>query len=271
MSAPGDHASLHAQPWFHTIDLPDGTATPGVFDTRASSARLDWPDLKGARCLDVGTCDGFWAFEMERRGAGEVIAIDVDDPAALDLPKGVRESNSRAFLESAARRRARFELAASALGSRARRVSCSVLDLDPAVHGTFDLVFCGTLLIHVREPVRALERMAGVCRGDLLLVETVDARLDLLRGSTPCARFEPAPWQWWRANTAGLKAMLRLAGFEVVSISPPFSTPMGAAGKSSLRGRLAALQSPLVTRVAGIALGAYDISMRARPVTSARG
>ena len=51
----------------------------GVFDRYPVPA-----DLSGLRCLDVGTMDGFWAFEMERRGAASVTAIDLDDPNALD-------------------------------------------------------------------------------------------------------------------------------------------------------------------------------------------
>ena len=42
----------------------------GWFDTRAVGPRSRCPtSLAGKRCLDVGTWDGFWAFEMERRGA----------------------------------------------------------------------------------------------------------------------------------------------------------------------------------------------------------
>jgi tRNA (mo5U34)-methyltransferase len=269
--------ALRAQRWFPTIDLPDGSCTPGMFDMRGCSARLDWPTLTGARCLDVGTCDGFWAFEMERRGAAEVVAIDIDDPQQLDLPLEVRDRDIEELRRSGARRRERFELAATALSSRVRRVPCSVYDLDPAIHGVFDFVFCGTLLIHLREPVRALERIAAVCAGELMLLETVDAWLDLSHPGTPCARFEPAPLQWWRANTAGLHAMLRRAGFEVVATSPRFLTPNGAGLSSGrpqhalarmnawARTRLAASRGPLLTRSLGLVFGNYDVAIRARP------
>ena len=73
--------------WYHTLDLGDGVVTEGFFDHRPVLERYPIPaDLTGMRCLDVGTMDGFWAFEMERRGAAEVIAIDLDDPEALDWP-----------------------------------------------------------------------------------------------------------------------------------------------------------------------------------------
>jgi tRNA (mo5U34)-methyltransferase len=68
-------------PWWHTIELPDGRITPGGWDLRPTAARIPWPgDLRGMRCLDVGTMDGFWAFEMERRGAADVVALDLFDP-----------------------------------------------------------------------------------------------------------------------------------------------------------------------------------------------
>src|SRR6266508_3549575 len=63
--------------WYHTIDVIPGVTTPGWFDLRRVVDVLPWPDVKGKRCLDIGTFDGFLAFEMERRGAAEVICTDV--------------------------------------------------------------------------------------------------------------------------------------------------------------------------------------------------
>src|SRR3954447_16198616 len=72
--------------WYHTLELPDGTVTPGWFDLRALPDRLLPASLAGRRCLDVGTFDGFWAFAMERRGAAEVVAVDLLDPRQWDWP-----------------------------------------------------------------------------------------------------------------------------------------------------------------------------------------
>src|ERR1700730_17651118 len=72
--------------WYHSLALPDNVITPGSFDTPRELRRLPFPSsLAGKRCLDVGTSDGFWAFERERRGAAEVIATDVP-PSRLDWP-----------------------------------------------------------------------------------------------------------------------------------------------------------------------------------------
>ena len=71
--------------WWHTIEVAPGIVTPGGWDLRPTSAQLPWPDVSGKRCLDVGTMDGFWAFELERRGAAEVVATDIG-PAHSDVP-----------------------------------------------------------------------------------------------------------------------------------------------------------------------------------------
>ena len=259
--------------WYHTIDLPDGTVTPGVFDTRLVAGFVPWPPgLAGGRCLDVGTCDGFWAFEMERRGAAEVLAVDVDGPAQLDLTWDARQRGEAGPDPS---RERRFDTARRALGSRVERLACSVYDLDPSIHGRFDVVFCGTLLIHVRDPVRALERMREVCDGELVLVECVDAFLDLVGRRVPCARLAPVPGQWWRVNTAGLIRALDVAGFDVLSTSRRFLTPFGpgvTARRSAWRRSLAAWcrwpflsRAPILVEARGLVRGSYDIVVRARP------
>src|SRR4051812_29410108 len=72
--------------WYHTLDFGDGVVTDGWFDLRADVHHYHLPeDMTGMRALEVGTWDGFWAFEMERRGA-EVVAIDLDDERKLDWP-----------------------------------------------------------------------------------------------------------------------------------------------------------------------------------------
>jgi tRNA (mo5U34)-methyltransferase len=217
-----------ARVWYHTLDLPDGTTTPGWFDTRDAPQAAGLPSsLAGRRCLDVGTFDGFWAFEMERRGASEVVALDVDDPRSLDWSYDERSAGPELVEEWGNQRGPGFATAAAMLGSSVRRVGCSVYDLDEHVAGRFDLVLCGALLLHLRDPIAALERMRDVCAGELLLVESLDPHLDLLARWVPSARFGSDWDQWWRANSAGLEAMITRAGFDVVWSSRRFLVPFG--------------------------------------------
>ena len=85
ISPPLDLAErIHGQRWYHTIDLGNGQVTPGWFDMRPYVKHYGLPErMDGMRVLDCGTWDGFWAFELERRGAAEVVAIDLDSEEEL--------------------------------------------------------------------------------------------------------------------------------------------------------------------------------------------
>jgi tRNA (mo5U34)-methyltransferase len=207
-----DHA------WWHTIELAPGVVTPGWWDLRPTAARLPWPgSLAGLRCLDVGTMEVFWAFELERRGAGEVHAIDLVDPARQDAP--YRQHLQRGPTPPAQLRGQTFRTAAELLGSRVAYHDLNVYDLDPATIGQFDLVVLGYVLQLVRDPLRALEAVRGVCRGWVLVLDTVSAPLSLL--PAPLARLSARGGQleWFVFNRAGLAQALALAGFEVEAVT----------------------------------------------------
>ncbi len=203
-AAPGADlaARVAAQSWYHVLDLPGGVTTPGWFDLRPSASVVPLPaSLEGKRCLDVGTWDGFWAFEMERRGASEVVAIDLDDPEAWDWPPQSRLGDAARdrlkFLDGFKSDAAGFRLAHEALGSSVERRSLSVYDLSPEVIGTFDVVFLGSLLLHLRDPVRALDSLRSVCTGEAVIADMVDWVPSVLRPRTPTARLEGLDQSWW--------------------------------------------------------------------------
>ena len=101
-----------------------GLVTPGLFDLRPYVHRYGLPeDLTGLRAIDVGTFEGFWAFELERRGA-HVTALDVDRIQELDWPPRLRPRDD-------ARRGEGFELAHAALGSSVERVGMSIYEATP--------------------------------------------------------------------------------------------------------------------------------------------
>ena len=214
--------------WYHTIELAPGLVTPGWQDTRATAASVPFgASLAGKRCLDVGTFDGFWAFEMERRGADEVVAIDILDPEGWDWPYGSQEEAKAVIGRRKALGRG-FEIARDALGSRVERLDTSVYDLDPATHGTFDVVYLGSLLVHLRDPVRALERLRAVCSGTLIVVDGIDLLLSIALPTRPVATLDGGgrPW-WWLVNQSGLKRMVQAGGFEVTSGPKRIFIPAG--------------------------------------------
>jgi SAM-dependent methyltransferase len=202
--------------WYHSIELAPGVVTPGQVDLRGLAARVLPDDLSGLRALDVGTFDGFWAFELERRGA-QVIAIDVERLEAAEWPPLSRERLERETRERDVELGRGFELAAGARGSAVERRLVSVYELSPeAVGGPVDLAFSGAIMLHLRDPVRALERIAGALSagGELRLLEPFSPRLTMLSPRRPAASFGAAVegFTWWLPNLAALGGWLRAAG-----------------------------------------------------------
>jgi tRNA (mo5U34)-methyltransferase len=219
--------------WYHTLDLGNGVVTKGMFDHRGKEDRYMIPkDLSGMRCLDIGTMDGFWAFEMERRGAAEVVAVDLEDPAARDSPAPLRDRTVKTMdLEKPIR----FGLAAEALGSKVRRELRSVYDVGPDL-GEFDLVFCGDLLVHIKDPVTAVERMRSVSRGSAIVCNPI--KKFRFMDSKPLAELDGVDvFQWWVTNLEGLKRIVLSAGIARVEAAPTFELPGTAGGPwKGLRG-----------------------------------
>jgi tRNA (mo5U34)-methyltransferase len=203
--------------WWHTIEVAPGVVTPGGWDLRPTAERLPWPSsLAGMRCLDIGTMDGFWAFELERRGASEVIASDVLDAKRLDhfASDRLRGQQSRRASER------NFALAAELRGSRIELRELNVYDLDPDEIGEFDLVVMGYVLQMLRDPLRGLEAVRRVCRGHLILLDTVSRPLELLHA--PLARLDARRdgSEWFVFNRRGLRKALELAGWVVEESTP---------------------------------------------------
>lgn len=227
-SAAGLAAEVAEIDWYHTLELAPGVLTPGWLDTRRIAHEVPLPaSLGGRRCLDVATFNGFWAFEMERRGAAEVIGIDVLDPARWDWPAGSEPETVTKLAERQAGGRG-FEIASRALGSGVTRLERSVYDLHPDDVGVFDVVYLGSLLVHLRDPVRALEAVRSVCAGTLVVVDGVDPLLSLVFRGLPVATLDGIgrPW-WWYGNPANLAQMVRAAGFEVAEAPRRLHIPPG--------------------------------------------
>jgi tRNA (mo5U34)-methyltransferase len=201
--------------WFHAIELRPGLTTPADQATGERVDLLQIPrDLSEKSVLDVGAWDGFFSFEAERRGAARVVAADYF-----------------AWHGDSWSDKSGFELAREALGSNVEDVDIDVMDLGPDRVGTFDLVLFLGVLYHLRHPLLALERVASVTAGQLILETHVD--LTWLR--RPAMAFYPEqqlgwdPTNWWGPNPAAVEAMLRSVGFTRVELVTPNSVAYRAA------------------------------------------
>jgi SAM-dependent methyltransferase len=238
-------AAVAANPhWYHTIELAPGVLTPGQIDLRATAPKLLPSELRGRRALDVGTFDGFWAFELARRGA-TTVAVDVPSLDAAEWPPNRRPELVARMRDWDVELGRGFRLAAELLEPVPERIECSIYDLDSrTLGGAFDLVFVGALLVHLRDPVRGLERVHDVLEpgGELILLETFSVADTLRSPRRPVAAFQPLKTQfnWWHANISALKAWLWTAGFSDVKLTglhrPPAQRPTGGP-HASLRAR----------------------------------
>jgi tRNA (mo5U34)-methyltransferase len=224
--------------WYHSIEVAPGVVTPGWFDLRPIIDKLPWPDVRGRRCLDVGTSDGFLAFELERRGAAEVVAADISEHDGWDLEVRGRE-NAQEYLHAieGPTMGVGFSIARELLGSSVRYERISVYDLSPEVIGTFDIVVCGSLLLHLRDPLRGLEAIRSVCAGQFLCTNQVDLRRSIGARRRPLLRLDGTSGltQWWLPNPAGHRQLLLAAGFDIERESGLYSIPFGPSHTSRSR------------------------------------
>src|SRR5215472_5932707 len=228
--------------WYHTVELPGGLVTPGQYDFRGTVDAFPFPaDMRGLRVLDVGSATGFFAFEFVRRGA-EVVSMELPSLEALDRFPGQSVEQSldkiRKMLGHQAAGEAGdkpkysaqqmyfyllegpFEFCRKQLGVSVKRCYTPVYDLTPAkAGGSFDLVFVGDVLLHTLNPLEALAAIAPLCRGTLVLSQTIpeaeegQAAMLYVGGDS----LDSDEVSWWLPNKPCMMALLRKFGFRTVT------------------------------------------------------
>jgi tRNA (mo5U34)-methyltransferase len=202
--------------WFHTFALnrEHGLYTPGV--ARDHRYRVPWlpASFAGARVLDVGTFDGFYAFLAEHRGATEVVAVDNEQYVEWVRARwGIELRGGEGFATIAA-----------LLGSRVVYRRGDALALERAGE-PFDVVLCFGILHRVENPLGMLRRLAGLLApSGRLLIETygiagatnIDARM--IEVHEPGAVYTGDQYVYWGFGAGALRAMARLAGLSEARI-----------------------------------------------------
>jgi tRNA (mo5U34)-methyltransferase len=141
--------------WMHTIDLGQGVVTPGRWPVNENVIQAyERIDFQGKKVLDIGTCNGLWSFEAERRGATEVHSIDYLTHVGYWCTPA-------------------YQLAHEALGSRAvYQPDLNVYDVEQLGVNDFDVVVFSGVYYHLKHPLLALSKLRRVMKeGAHIIIE----------------------------------------------------------------------------------------------------
>jgi SAM-dependent methyltransferase len=151
-------------------------------------------DFAGSSVLDVGSNAGYDPFMFHLRGAARVVGCE---PFVF-----IRQAE---FLESIYQ-----------TGVEMRPISWQ--QLDPEVHGTFDVVHCHGVLYHELNPVALLQRLYTMLKpGGTLVFGTMmldDPERSEYARLVPGEYFGDPTW-WWVPGRLATRWMLAAAGFDI--------------------------------------------------------
>jgi SAM-dependent methyltransferase len=164
-------------------------------------------DLSNKRVLDVGSNAGYDAFMFNLRGAEYVLACEPFEFHQQAL-----------FLNSIYQTPVDFQQ----LGWQ---------DLDPEMHGVFDIVHCNGVLYHELHPMLMIQKLREMVadNGKLLLGSMVLERAETSEyvRFVPCEYYGDPTW-WWVPGRLAIRWMLETSGFVV---EEQFGTAPGPSGE----------------------------------------
>lgn len=156
MSASPDAARVFVETadfyWHQRFELAPGVYAPGVNDVERLLGHACLPEsIAGTSVLDIGTANGGVAFELARRGATRVVAVDIYDSGRFG-----------------------FEQIRKFLGVSVEYLCCSVYELAARLGGEqFDIVIFFGVLYHLRHPLLALDALRSLVKGRALIETAV--------------------------------------------------------------------------------------------------
>jgi len=219
--------------WYHSYYFDNGFVQRGDYDIGQDFKGYQFPsELSGMSILDIGTGSGWFATYFEQLGA-EVTVTDARGYCDFDLfgrdryPKVSTEklspdrklADGREIYYSPVSQG--FWVMKDILGLKAQYYNARVYDICPELFGDkkFDLVFMGSLLMHLRDPIGALMAAHSVCKH--MLIATTYMLPDQSPLNEPIMKMRENAGDgisWWIPNQACIAQWLLAAGFKTFNI-----------------------------------------------------
>jgi SAM-dependent methyltransferase len=222
--------------FYHTMDLPVHGTVFGEWDLRGKeSAYLGNTTVAGKRVLDVGTASGHLCFAMEKMGA-EVVAYDLSDRDEWDIVPYATED----FSEHIQLRKKHINLmnngywfAHQAFSSKSKVAYGRIYDIPESL-GKFEIALVGSILLHLRDPFLALQKIANLVSDTIIVTDVLPGQRNFIESIIPkfpylrryrqvkflpdASRAKPLE-TWWNLSPHLVCEILKVLGFPHVEIS----------------------------------------------------
>lgn len=214
---------------YHSFSFNDGTHIEGDYDIAKNIHEYPFPkSLKGLKVLDVGCGGGWYSVYFALQGA-EVTAFDARGLCDMDVvgrtkypPVEDEKKEPDRYIDGLPVYNNRtsntlfhlieeYNLDIKFVGGR-------IYYLDTLLEEEYDLVFFGNVLLHLRDPIRALAAIRNVCKGRLVVTALVNNKdVSIPRLLYPYSAFSNRAF--CIPNTPAIEFWCKAANFKTVDVS----------------------------------------------------